>query len=926
MLVSLVPDGAPGPAVRHGLDKVRSALQARSIPVEDAAPPETARGGVLIVSGLADGDGPAARMHGELGVPVPEGAEALVIHKAEWCGRRALLVSGADDRGLMYALLDVADRIGWSTDAADPLCEVRDARERPAVVERALSKYTMHRACFESYFHDERYWARYFDTLARNRFNTFVLIFGYENWGYFAPPYPYFFDVEGFRGVEVTGITPEEQRRNLEALRRLVRMAHERGLDFTLGIWDHIYRGGVQGPKEHAKEPTPGLVRGLSKENLYPYTVAALERLLENLPGLDAVQFRMHGESGLRREEMAAFWERIYAVMKEHGEGIRFDARAKNFPDSLIDKAFEMGVDMRICTKYWMEQMGLPFHPTHVNRRNQHDRRHGYADLLRYPQGYRMHWRLWNGGTTRVLLWGDPEYVRRFAGSTHLYDGEGFEVNEPLATKMQNSPHEMRPFELLNPEYRYYEWEFERYWHFFQVFGRVGYNPDTPSEVWRREFEKRFGTEAAPAVERGLHAASRILPMIVAYSYPYDRFPTTRGWVERQRQEDLPTYAKADPSDTGQFLSMREAARLRLGGGDSAKIAPARSSAWFAAKAAEVLFAVAQAEKRIGDRRGGEFISTMTDLRILAELALYHSHRALAGVSFALAERAKDLNALDDAILHEGRAVEAWERLVEAAGDVYHDDIRMGGPRHDMAGHWRDELVKLRKGLDDLKVCRKSFRPEVAGDGPSIAHVPVGRARPGEDVVIRATVSGEAPIAGARVGFGDARGGRTFVEMERVEPHLYRAVVPGERVAEGLAYSIEAIDDAGRSAAAPRTAVTVTTDDDPPEVIHEPLTTAPAARPLTISATVRDPSGIRWVRLRYRSVTQFEDFKTLDMRPTGAPDEFEATVPAEHVASEWDFMYLIEAMDNAGNGRIYPDLEKETPYVVVRLRRTHAAK
>ena len=96
--------------------------------------------------------------------------------------------------------------------------------------------------------------------------------------------------------------------------------------------------------------------------------------------------------------------------------------------------------------------MGLPFHPTHINRQNQFDRRHSYADLLRYPQRYKMHWRLWNGGTSRVLLWGDPEYARRFAESTHLYDGDGFEVNEPLCTKMEAQPHDMPPFDLLNAE------------------------------------------------------------------------------------------------------------------------------------------------------------------------------------------------------------------------------------------------------------------------------------------------------------------------------------------------------------------------------------------------------------------------------------------------------------------------------------------
>ena len=41
--------------------------------------------------------------------------------------------------------------------------------------------------------------------------------------------------------------------------------------------------------------------------------------------------------------------------------------------------------------------------------------------------------------------------------------------------------------------------------------------------------------------------------------------------------------------------------------------------------------------------------------------------------------------------------------------------------------------------------------------------------------------------------------------------------------------------------------------------------------------------------------------------------------PAEHVPAKWDFMYFFEAMDNADNGRIYPDFEREAPYIVLKL-------
>ena len=74
------------------------------------------------------------------------------------------------------------------------------------------------------------------------------------------------------------------------------------------------------------------------------------------------------------------------------------------------------------------------------------------------------------------------------------------------------------------------------------------------------------------------------------------------------------------------------------------------------------------------------------------------------------------------------------------------------------------------------------------------------------------------------------------------------------------------------------------------------------------------------MRVLYRSVNQHKDYQALAMKPTGVENEYQAVIPGEHVAAGWDFMYLIEVMDTKGNGKIYPDLEKETPYVIVRLR------
>jgi hypothetical protein len=1039
--VSLVQDRAAGAPARYGMQKIKAALEAKGIRCEEPASMQAAHGDFLIVAGVPSKAGPAVDIAKSFGFSLPSAPESLLIRNIDWKGKRTVLLSGADDRGLMYSLLEVADRIGWAADPSNALSEIRDTEESPAVGERGVTIFTMQQAQFEGRFHDENYWARYFDNLARNRFNTFQVLFAYEMDGYMCPAYPYFVDVDEFPDVRVEGLSKAEQQRNLADLHRLIGMAHERGIQVTIGLWCHYHRFTPNFEIVSHDRPEKGKVFGLTEDNLSSYTRAALAKFLRAVPEIDKIMLAMNFETGLKIEDIKGFWEGMFRVMKDAGPNLQYEIRAKGVSDDSIGSALKLGLKIRMNTKYWSEQMGLPFHPTHIQELNQFERRHGYSDLLKYPRDYELHWTLWTSGTTRILQWGDPEYVRRFAGTMQLGGGQGFDIMEPEATKMAGHPHEMKPFDLLNSSYRYYDYEFERYWHYFQVFGRLTYNPNTPSEEWDREFEKRFGKDAATYVEQGLHRASQILPHIVAYCLPPLRFSTTRGWPERQRQEDLPAYAQAEPSDIEQFQSMADAAKNIVEGGASARIAPMKTSRWFAQAASDVFKLAAEAEQHAGANPGKEFLSTMVDLKILANLALYHAWRIPAGMSYALFVQTQDLNALDDAIQNEKRAIQAWGGIVSAAGDVYNSDMMMGLPEYDLSGHWRDELTKLKAGLAALERQRADYRldarrvigrydlgsgPPISGYeraahnnaaamfeknrsnlytlrvpdgryevkvtikddakshgpmwievngveysdmftvpagqqvektietsavdgklkvlfdnstsgdwhastltvtriGPLIAHVPVRRVSPGQDLVLRASVTGVAPIFRVRIFYGDRRGGFAVADMERVAPLLYRALIPQSKVVEGLSYFLEAADAAGRLAIWPDggmahpVPVLVSTDDEPPVLRHTPVPVARPMQPLRIIAEVEDPSGIQWVRLRYRGLSQHQDFQVLPMLPTGTGNQFQATIPGENIDPKFDLMYLFEVMDNAGNGKIYPDLAKQTPYVVVKV-------
>jgi len=309
--VAVIADAGMDEPARYGVRKLEEALRARGVMVSEGEG-RLGECDLVLVMGLGEGPGAAAAALAEMKAPAPSGAEALAVRTgARYRGKPAILLTGFDGTGLMYAALDLADRVGWAGNGGDPFRFARDVNEKPYLKERGVVMFTMNRAYFESRLFDRQFWVRYFDMLAADRFNRVVLVFGYEDGGYMAPLYPYFFDVDGFPDVRVVGLTPEQQARNLKALKTMLRLAAERGIHVKPGIWEHIYRAGGQAGANpwasNGTKPAPGLVWGLNSGNLVPYTVAALKKFYETFPEFTETQFRMHEESGLVRSEIAPF-------------------------------------------------------------------------------------------------------------------------------------------------------------------------------------------------------------------------------------------------------------------------------------------------------------------------------------------------------------------------------------------------------------------------------------------------------------------------------------------------------------------------------------------------------------------------------------------------------------------------------------------
>ena len=118
--VSFVVDPSPGPAARHGIARFQSALQLKGWTVQPVGSPDAAAGSMVVLAGTASGRGPAAQALRDAGGAIPSASEGLAVRKTSWRGKSMLVLCGGDDRGLMYAALDTADRVGWSPDPSDP--------------------------------------------------------------------------------------------------------------------------------------------------------------------------------------------------------------------------------------------------------------------------------------------------------------------------------------------------------------------------------------------------------------------------------------------------------------------------------------------------------------------------------------------------------------------------------------------------------------------------------------------------------------------------------------------------------------------------------------------------------------------------------------------------------------------------------------
>jgi hypothetical protein len=718
LVLNPADDVASAAPVLWAVEELRRALASSKTVVnrrerlEDAPPADFC----VIVSGTRAPFAAAALKAANL--IAPDDPESLVMLTTKVGPRPVLLVCGSDTRGLVYALLELADRARHPLGSRGPFYVGFPVVERPANEVRSVMRQFTSEPLDKPWFYDREMWQHYLTMLATERFNRFHLAFGfgYDSLGqvsdsYLLFAYPFLLGVPGYN-VRASHLPDEERDRNLEALRFISEQTVARGIDFELGLWMHGYQLGEASRARY-------LMEGLNADNHAAYCRDALTALLKACPAISAVALRIHGESGIA-EGSYDFWRTVFDGVKRSGRRVEIDLHAKGIDQTMISAAQNTGMPVNLSPKYWAEHRGMPYHQAAIRELempveghqgaglmtlSEGERvftRYGYADLLREDRRYTVRHRVFSG-TQRLLLSGDALWSAAYSRAYRFCGSTGADLMEPLTCRGRRGSGGAGSRLGYADASLVPQWDWQKYAYWYRLNGRLMYDPGTNWDVWRRQMRPQ-------ALELALAWASRILPIVttahmpsaacdaywpeiywnqpmvtVARTNPYGDSPTPR------------TFCNVSPLDPQLFARISDFAGEMLKGRRSGKYSPLDVAQWLDD-------AADSAEEELGkaaELQTPEYRRLQIDVDLQIGLGRFFAAKFRSGVLYVIHQKTGDRWALEEAVKAYRQARGAWAGMKESAS-AYSADLSVSD-RFDERGQWNDRLALIDADIAEME-------------------------------------------------------------------------------------------------------------------------------------------------------------------------------------------------------------------------------
>ncbi|HLA73078.1 MAG TPA: hypothetical protein VK624_16345 [Steroidobacteraceae bacterium] len=610
-----------------------------------------------------------------LGLDAKLGAEAFSIVARG----RSVSVSGGDARGLIYGALAAREQLLNGVDITKLAAQPR----KPAEIFRGIKfntpwdTYRPSSALDQHYdtARDLKYWEAFLDMLVENRFNSLSL--------WTLHPFTYMIRPKNF--PEASKWTDTQFAEWQHLYREIFRMAKERGLDTYVVFWSIFVS------KEFAQ------AHDVAKQNFYPhyyvpgdtseitkrYLRESVTQMLEEYPDLDGIGVS-HGEgmaemTPLQRQQ---FVDDVYiagALNAQRKQPVKLIHRV---PFSAgLSSGPGVGTDVEQLNRSAMEKLGNKFDgPIWVEMKFNWS--HGYSTpkLVKVhggklgdtyfkptPTNYKIVWQMRNEDFF-ALRWGDPAFIRehiRLNGGQD-YVGGYFIGSETYIPALDYFTAGDRPID--------WSYAFQRQWLYYELWGRLLYDPATPDAVFQADFTRRYGPRAGNLLQAYSLASRTQLRLSSLYDSRWDFTLYGEGFLALQGEEThyigvdaLIKQPTMDPS----YVSV----------GDYVKGTPRGEK--FAAdrvtppKLIELLErdnrAALRLVNKIDTSGSASLMYETADVKAWANLGLHLAEKLRGAVALETFRSTGEAQQKELAIAHLTKALAYWDEVIRITRPIYKD-------------------------------------------------------------------------------------------------------------------------------------------------------------------------------------------------------------------------------------------------------------
>lgn len=893
----LVTPLSPPPAlIQTGIQAIQDALADQGWDVIRAEGPAAAEAPAsadleIIISPFNESLFPAQQV-AQLRSVVASTAQSFSIFKIEREANTRVYAIGSDEQGALYAALELAGQLA-APFPASLKARIQEQRGTAETLIRGVAVPITEQALRDgfSWFHSEDYWLDFLRFAAECRFNRLALR------GAIAPQSGASSDLLAYWSQSAGAVDATLAQRNAASLQRIVELAAAHGIDVTIET--------LMSPGERP----PDQVKRLAAETL------------ELCPRLAGLGFAPSADSQEIRTAYASFLEGMMTSGSEAqlvlttrdapAELIRALSRA--FPGGTVAQAplnaVELGLDYILPGGEGNERLAR-----------------GTWDYIAPPRPYALLYHIRPYAMHELLPWADVSFMRRVMRAALANASSGFiiELAPPYA------PHAAIDSKTAPPNLRFAEWMHQRDWYAYQLWGRLGYNPDTEEPVFVRAFQQRFGEESGARLYQALQLSSGVQPALRsllpprrigdAWPLPLTPPPSIAEWMARSIVDPFTTRTLRDEINmlAGLSINGRQSPRVRL----QQALENAKEALVLMEDVSEILNpARTQSQgllSAIELRRFQEWRSWQLDMELKRRLAQCWLDQFDAAIQYGLFQTAGDAAGLVVATEKVEAARQTWEDIQQFTERHFrHINIPESGGMREL--HWNDIKGPFLKDRDTVAEAFEKWN--TTGEwNRLIGHWSQRRLPPHEPFLITASVPPNAGLERLDVIYRNSNGQRRQVTLlpTRVDGVRYIEIPPDMMIAGGLEYYF--VGEAGGEPFDVRNPLTgkpfviaVSHDDQPPKMNSLRHAIEDGRTRVTVMADFIDLMGVAEAALLWKPVAGGDNGGEWNRIPMQRSDpRFYASFPLTSAGA----LYAVEAIDVLGNAIRYP-APPETPYHII---------